>query len=494
MLVHATEEWGFTRGYTTSDTDAVADAFSAHHAFPSRQAASCAAIRDGKCDINSGATYESALLEGVSSGLCAMSDVDAALARTFQVRFDLGLFSPTISQPLTKLGLEVVGTPAASELSLQAAEQSLVLLSNNGPVLPFKTGTKLAVIGPFANVTKPLLGTHYKGYACADGGESCITTIVEAIGATNTGGETTYAEGAEEDKLVPGLLEAAVESAKAADAVVLVLGISDAAEKESHDRTSIDLPAVQHDLSAAILALGKPVAIVLINGGAVSIEAEATAPGKVAIIEALLPGAQGAAAIANGLFGRHPFGGRLPYTIYKASFVNETAMSQMDLTKDCGRTYRFYKGTPIFPFAWGLSLATTQLSVPKTGQTATIPTDGSANIVFNVSISNTGSVDASQVITAFWVPPVNLANSSILALRQLFAFDRAAVPSGQTKVVPIKVAASSFAVSDPASGDLVIFPGTYSLLFTDGSSSEGVTTQIVLTGSKVHVETFPSKN
>lgn len=106
MLAHASSQWGF-RGYTTSDSDAVKDAFDKHHYFPTAPAASCGSITKGKCDINSGNTYSKSLLDGVDAKLCDIADVNAALARTLKVRFDLGLFDPNISQPLTKLGAEV---------------------------------------------------------------------------------------------------------------------------------------------------------------------------------------------------------------------------------------------------------------------------------------------------------------------------------------------------------------------------------------------------
>lgn len=286
MLAHATAAWGF-QGYTTSDSDAVADAWDKHHYFKDAAIASCRALVDGKCDINSGETYSKSLLQGVASGSCTISDVDAALSRTLRVRFEMGLFDPVASAPLAELGLSDIGTPAAAELSLAAAEQSLVLLRNSGGALPMKPGGKIAVIGPLADSPTAMMGTHWKGAACPGDEKSlaCVDSIAMAITTANIGGNTTVLTGSGVDSGTDADRAAAVAAAATADTVVLVLGITSAQEKEAHDRTNIDLPACQHALAAAVIDVGKPSVLVLINGGALSIDEEKKAGSTVAIIE-----------------------------------------------------------------------------------------------------------------------------------------------------------------------------------------------------------------
>jgi beta-glucosidase-like glycosyl hydrolase len=175
------------KGYVTSDTDAVSDAYRKHNYSSSAQAASCAAVTSGGCDINSGSTYKKSLLEGVKQKLCTMADVDEAVRNTLAVRFALGLFDPTTAQPLTKLGVEAIDTVESQALNQRAARSSLVLLLNKGGTLPLATnsdsGLKLAVIGAgeHADSPKAMLGTHFKDYACAGNTLNCVASPLHAL-------------------------------------------------------------------------------------------------------------------------------------------------------------------------------------------------------------------------------------------------------------------------------------------------------------------------
>eukprot|EP00039_Didymoeca_costata_P012074 m.172780 g.172780 ORF g.172780 m.172780 type:complete len:496 (+) comp15376_c0_seq11:1035-2522(+) len=485
-------------GYTTSDTDAVADAYDPHKYFPSREAACCGSITKGRCDINSGLTYVHNLLQGVAEKLCTMNDVDAAVARTMKVRMEMGLFDPTDDQPLTKIGLESVASKETQALNLETAEQSLVLLRNSDNVLPLTAGKKLAIIGPLASDPTPMMGTHYKGYACPNNDLKCVPSILDSIGIINNAtsrGSIVYEEGCDVDKGNDRKIKDAVEAAQDADAVVLVLGITGEQEHEGMDRTSIDLPAVQHNLSAAILALKKPTVIVLINGGMVALDSEASFQGSLAIVEALLPGAVGGTAIANGLFGKHSFGGRLPYTIYRSTFVDETPMSEMELTAKPGRTYRFYNGVVSYPFAHGLSLVPCKLSLSSgTSPQGSLDTAGSKTIDVSIDVSapSSAEINASQVITAFWKPSASLMNEIPLK-SQLFDFQRVSVAPGNTLKVVFSLSASDFEVSEVGTGNIVVLPGFYNISFTDGDSTD-ISYGLTLTGDKQVIENFPNKN
>ena len=223
LLKAARVAWNFT-GYVTSDSDSVA----AHHYVKTGAEASCLAVKDGGCDIDSGNTYYNGLLKGVKSGHCSMADVDKAVANSLRVRFDLGLFDPIEDQPLWKLGAKDIGTAAAKALNLRAAEESLVLLRNPKRVLPLTAGLKIAVLGPHGNATRDLIQVD-TGSICADGKMDCVPSPFARIGALNNaaGGSTTYAQGcnligtsATDPQIGPAL-----ELAKAADVVVLGLGI-----------------------------------------------------------------------------------------------------------------------------------------------------------------------------------------------------------------------------------------------------------------------------
>lgn len=166
-----------------------------------------------------------------------------------------------------------------------------------------------------------------------------METPFAAIGRYNVGGTTSYSLGTSVNNGTDASVAAAVALATASDVVVLVVGIDLTVEAEGKDRTAIDLPSVQHDLIARVTAVGKPTVLVLINGGMVAVEPEAQMP--LAIIEAFYPGQYGADAIAATLFGKNDrLGGKMPYTVYPAGYVDQMPMTEMEMDMGLGRTYR----------------------------------------------------------------------------------------------------------------------------------------------------------
>ena len=149
---------------------------------------------------------------------------------------------------------------------------------------------------------------------------------------------TTFSQGCAIDGSDTSKIAAAVAVAKAADVVVLGLGIIQAIESESHDRTAIDLPAIQHKLAAEITALNKPTAIFLLHGGMVGLAPELES--GAAIVDMGYPGFRGGAAIASVLFGDYNPGGKLPYTLYPHDYINSISMTEMDFSVAPGRSYR----------------------------------------------------------------------------------------------------------------------------------------------------------
>lgn len=268
--------------------------------------ASCIAVRDGGDDIDSGNTYFNNLADGVAAGHCTMADIDTAVRNTLRVRFEMGLFDPVATQPLTRLGPTAVGTQEAAALNERATAESLVLLKNEDELLPLRPGQKIAVVGPHANASRFLLQVDTGELCGGDGTFDCITSPFAAIQSANVGGKTTLAVGCDVVDPVlstPELSDAAVAVAQDADVVVLAIGIaqcgcmgiadtymggkatnpkgcatsvvppytpwgncwdhmekggdSDYIGAEAHDRVSIDLPPAQRAFAQRILKLGK---------------------------------------------------------------------------------------------------------------------------------------------------------------------------------------------------------------------------------------------
>ncbi len=217
------DAWNFT-GYITSDSGAIEDVYQQHHYVATEAEAACVSIRNGSCDVCSGAVYHDALMQSVANGLCARADVDAALYRTFALRMQLGLFDPIEDQPYWHVPLSAVDTSESEALNLLATLSSMVLLKNTPRVLPMKLGTRVAVIGPHANASAALVG-NYLGQLCPDDTLDCVQSVFEAIAVANVGGSVEMQPGCQLTKNDTSGFAAAVAAAKAADYVVLALGM-----------------------------------------------------------------------------------------------------------------------------------------------------------------------------------------------------------------------------------------------------------------------------
>jgi hypothetical protein len=503
LMKAARAAWNFS-GYVTSDSDAVGDAWRTHHYAKTGGEASCMALRDGQCDIDSGNTFYNNLLLGVAAKKCSMADVDRALFNSFRVRFELGLFDPVSTQPWWKLGQSDIGTAASTKLNLQAAQSSLVLIQNPAAVLPLTTGTHVAVIGPHGNASRDLI-QHDTGKICPtvepwDGGHSqamfdCVRSPQQEIAAINRAGTTTYTQGSEVASAVVGGVEAAVAAARNADVVVLGLGISERdrtpaarayQETEGHDRTSIDLPPVQKALAKAVMALGKPTVVFLLNGGMVALDDFVGT--NVSIVEAFYPGMEGSKALAQSLFGQSNRWGKMPYTVYTASWADKNPMLDHDVTH--GRTYR-YGADAVVPFGAGTSLTKFALEFDGGMPPVCIIHIGEADADgcdYKIKVSNQGKLVGDEVVQAYFHPlKVAVAQHPI---KSMFDFRRLRdVNAGDSALATFAASPTSLLLATQT-GDMVQEPGDYLLTFENGAGSV-LSTKIQLTGSRVVVDGFP---
>jgi len=465
-LTSVLEDWNFS-GYITSDTGAIADIYQEHKYVSSGEEAACRAVVDGRCDINSGAVYHDSLLGGVKKGFCGMADVDRALYNTLKLRFELGLFDPIENQPYWHVSPSQIATPQAKDLNLLSALESMVLLKNEGKILPFPTGKSVAVIGPHSNAREALVG-NYLGQLCPSNDFSCVQSVYEAIGEWNVGGSVSLHQGCGLTKNDTSGFPAAISAAKQADYVILVMGIDDSIEAEDKDRVSIDLPTIQHMLIDAIMQLKKPTALVLINGGMVAIEQEKQS--VPAILEAGYPGMLGAEAIARTLFGKNDhLGGKLPYTIYPADYVNQVPMSYMGMEPvsngSPGRTYRYYKGPVIYPFGYGLSYATFEIESIRCMNLPPVPMNSKDPVQLSVSIQNVGSITGDEVLMVY-AQPTEKHNTKLI--KKLISFQRVHLEPQQKRTLSFDIPLSDLQFYDRENLSNDILPGLYTITITDG--------------------------
>lgn len=217
------------------------------------------------------------------------------------------------------------------------------------------------------------------------------------------------------------------------------------------DRTSLDLPAGQRELLLELFRTGKPVILVLTNGSALSVNWEAAhIP---AILEAWYPGEAGGTAVADVLFGCYNPAGRLPVTFYRSA--NDLPPFE-DYAME-GRTYKYFRGSPLFPFGYGLSYATFSYSSANTDRQEYLPAD---TIRLQVKIRNTGSLPGDEVIQVYCSKPGPARSRPV---RSLVGFRRSNISAGADGLVDINIPTRELRMYNHETGSYVVEPGLYKL-------------------------------
>ena len=488
------DAWQFD-GYVTSDSGAIEDLYTQHHYVNSSLSAIRPALVDGATDVCSGQVYTESLLSALNSSLIQREDIDLALAHTFKLRMRLGLFDPaTPDHPYWNLNASVIGTPESAATNLLATRSSMVLLKNTA-FLPLPMGKRIALIGPHGNATNALVG-NYLGQICPDNSKNndCLISPFQALQTLNQGGSVTMTLGSPLTKNDTSGFADAIAAAKAADFVILALGIDLSVEGEAHDRTSIDLPLIQHQLAAAIAAVGVPTVSFILRGGPVDITAELSNPAIGGIIDAGYPGILGGQVIAETLFGMNEhLGGKLAQTLYKASFVDEIDMSEMEVDVGVGRGYRYYTGDSVaLPFGYGLSYTSFSLVLSSGPSTSTLLTEVEPTTILTYSllVTNTGTVTGDEVVQAYFLPQSTPSQPSSRLLKQLFAYQRVHLAAGESVTVNFSISTETLRFVDKLSGNMVSTPGVFTLSFTNGVALS-VNSTVNIQGTEVVCELFP---
>lgn len=439
-------QWGFP-GYVVSDCGAINDIYQRHRVVPTAAEAAALAVRTGT-DLECGGVYGN-LVAAVEQGLITEARLDTAVTRLFLARFRLGMFDPPDSVPFAMIPYSVLDQPSHRELARQVARESMVLLKNAGGTLPLRKDlNRLAVIGPNADQAEVLLG-NYNGTP-----SDPVTPLRGIREAVSKKTEVLFARGANLAAGVPGpdstsadsLLAEAVTVARSADVVVLFLGLTNRLEGEEMrvqvdgfrggDRTSIDLPAPQERLLEQVVATGRPVVLVLLNGSALAVNwAQEHVP---AIVEAWYPGQAGGNAIADVLFGDYNPAGRLPVTFYR-SVADLPAFENYRMA---GHTYRFFEGPPLYPFGHGLSYTTFAYDSLSVSADSFSVAD---TIVVRFNVTNIGERSGDEVVQLY---VQHLGAIPDRPRQDLRGYRRLALQPGETRRVELSVPVSALSYWD----------------------------------------------
>lgn len=375
----------------------------------------------------------------VKAGEIPVPVVDEAVRRALRLKYRVGLFDRPYADPA--LEPATLLKPEFRAAARDIAARSMVLLEHDGRTLPIKEGNRrIALVGPFGDNRDEMMG-NWTG----DGRREDVVTLKEGLEAALPGAQVTVARGADLDvkMLWPGgagdaagaaaLRDEAVAAAREADLVVLTLGESGAMSGEAASRTSLDLPPFQRELAEAIFALKKPTAVVLFTGRPLALGwLKAAAP---AMLLAWFPGTEAGHAVADVLTGRVNPQGKLPVTFPRhvgqvPIYYSHKATGRPPAADDKYTSkYIDAEWTPLYPFGYGLSYTTFELSDLRVSA-ASIPATGSVTV--SATVRNAGAVKGTEVVQ-FYVRDV--AASVTRPVQELRGFTRVTLEPGESRRV-----------------------------------------------------------
>ncbi|HWD25907.1 MAG TPA: glycoside hydrolase family 3 N-terminal domain-containing protein [Rhizomicrobium sp.] len=461
-------EWGY-KGAVVSDYFAIEQLTDIHHVVPDHAAGAVRALRAGvDVDNPNGASFGT-LVASVKAGKVSEKEIDTAVRRFLTVKFQAGLFEHPFHD--VDAADALTGNADADALATEAARRAAVLLKNDGTLPLSKSVKTLAVIGPNA------ASIHLGGYSSVprhtvtvlDGikaklGPAANIVTAEGVKITESNDwnqdDVKLADPAENRKRIAQ----AVDVAKKADTIVLVLGDTEETSREAWadnhlgDRDDLNLVGQQDELADAIFALGKPVVVVLINGrplSVVNVAAKANA-----LVEGWYLGQDTGTAMADILFGDANPGGHLPVTIARS--VGQLPMFY-NYKPSAHRGYLFDTTAPLFPFGFGLSYTTFDVSAPRLSA-STIKPNGTVTV--SVDVKNTGTRAGDEVVQLYLHQQVASVTRPV---KELKGFQRVTLAPGEQKTVTFSVGPHELRMYNQQM-QRVVEPGAFDIMSGDNSA------------------------
>jgi beta-glucosidase len=464
-------EWGF-KGAVYSDLFSI-DGIADMRVAADLKESAAQALRAG-VDLDLGANaYTNNLKQAIADGLVSEAELDSAVANVLRLKFNMGLFeNPYVDAKAAK---SIMHSDEHVALAREVAAQGTVLLKNNG-ILPLKKDIRvIAVIGPNAATMYNQLGD----YTAPQDSSRIITVERGIINAVSQHTAVVYSKGCAIRDTTNTNITCAVNAARMADAVVLVLGgssardfktkyidtgaavadekaVSDMDCGEGYDRSTLRLLGDQEKLLNAVAATGKPLIVVYIQGR--PLDMNLAAEKADALLTAWYPGEQGGAAIADVLFGDVNPAGRLPISIPRSVGQIPVYYSQSS-----NHSYVEEPSMPLYPFGYGLSYTT--FSYDNLSVSA-----GSGDVLQRVecTVTNTGERDGDEVVQLYVTD--NVASVALPPML-LKAFKRISLKKGESQIVTFNLTKDDLAIYD-INLKQVVEPGTFTVRV--GSSSADI--------------------
>ncbi len=465
-------EWGY-KGSVVSDYFAIKELNTRHRMYGTDMAAA------GRRALEAGVDMElpdadgwSTLAAMVKSGQVPQAQVDNAVRRILTMKFQMGLFENPYADARTAEAK--TAAPDAIALAREAAVRSMVLLKNRNNILPLDPARvgRMLVVGTHAR------DTPIGGYSDVP---RHVVSVLEGMQQAAQGRfSVDYAEGvrltrsrqwaADKVELVPPaenapLIEEAVRKAAQSDTILLVLGQNEQLSREAWadnhlgDRQKLDLIGEQNELARRLFATGKPVVVVLLNGGPLAATyLEANAP---AIVEGWYLGQETGNAVADVVLGRANPGGKLPVSVPRSEgqlpiFYNHKPTSR--------RGYLFDSTAPLYPFGYGLSYTSFDVGAPRLAK-ATIGRDDTVRV--SVDVANTGRRAGDEVVQLYVRDDEATVTRPVLELKH---FQRVTLQPGEKRTVTFDLKPADLAFWN-VDMHRVVEPGTFTISAGNSSTS-----------------------
>jgi beta-glucosidase len=444
-------EWKF-KGHVVTDCWALEDIWARHKVMPSSIEVAAAAVKAG-INLDCSNMLQDDVSKAVEKGLLSEADVDKSLTGSLHTRFKLGLFDDKSGSHFSSYGIDSVHNASHLAIARKTAQQSMVLLKNNG-VLPLNKEkcSSLMVLGANAASMDAMLGNYH-------GISGNVVTFAEGIiNAVNPVVAVQYDLGCDFTDTVHF---GGIWAAQNADATIAVLGLTPLLEGEEGDaflsnsggdKTSLSIPRSHLVFLKKLRESHKKPLILVLTAGS-DIDIAALEPYADAIILAWYPGEQGGNALADIIFGTVSPSGRLPVTFY-------AALSDLPDYTDYGmkgHTYRYFTGKVQYPFGFGMSytsFAYNWKSLPLNKYS-----DIKDTLKFTVTVKNTGNCDGDEVVLAY----IKYPNLERMPLKELKAFHKIFIPKGETREVSLAIPVSELQKWDLAKSEWLLYKGNYSI-------------------------------
>ena len=488
------KEWGF-KGFVVSDANAVGNLVTHGFADDKSDAAyrALTAGVDMEMSIPGDAiasAYAASLTKLVQDGRVSKAHLDEAVRRILEAKFKLGLFTnPYIDE--TRVAA-IHNNPEHRRLARVAAQRSMVLLRNEGNLLPLVKGdpkvSSVAVIGPLADSKRDIRGS----WSLADDVNSAVTVVDGIRTKLGPSVKVEYTQGVDIARVYPSIFEVingrrppawseaqkqeefekAVSLARSSDVIIMVLGEHEEMSGEAGSQSTLDLPGRQLELLKAVSALGKPVVLVLINGR--PLEISWATSNISAILEAWHPGSEGGNAIADILYGDATPGGKLPVTwprsagqipIYYAHNITQEPETKKNFTS----RYWDIPTSPLYPFGHGLSYTTFSFSNLRVSKPE-VKVGESTEVL--VDVENTGRRAGDEVAQLYIHQRHGSASRPV---RELKGFERVTLAPGQKRTVRFMLGPSELTYWSGAAKAWVQEPAMFDV-WVGGDATASLTT------------------